>query len=352
MIMELKTNPPQNYFKFFNYRSVEDSEKVETQRLGDIVDFYSNYNREFVSIPCPFCGDSDYEKADRFRNTFEVAKCNTCTSLYVNPRPVSATLREFYNKYSSSALTISQEKRKAENKAADVLSGHLSLVLKILDKIEKPTIRIAELGCGNGDFLLNLKNSVEQNNNSKSIEYVGIDINENMIKLAGKSNSGVVFKCASAEEYLAPGKEKFDIIIHWEIMEHLFDPKAFMKSIHKSLYDDGHCIFSTPNASGLDQIALGYNSKRYLMHAIYPPMHLTGFSTQNITMFAVNCGFKIVSVSARGRFDVDLVTINKNLVEIGPLRELADLGERERSIVQGVVNKINGSGVMLCAFKK
>ena len=101
--------------------------------------------------------------------------------------------------------------------------------------------------------------------------------------------------------------EKYDLIIHFELHEHLRDPFAFMLSVHKLLLDDGLHHFCTPNMLGFDNVAIGYNGFRPLAHGIFPPMHLHSFTTQNIIHFSIRSGFKVAQLDTPGNFDVDIV---------------------------------------------
>ena len=41
--------------------------------------------------------------------------------------------------------------------------------------------------------------------------------------------------------------DKFDVVVHSHLFEHIYDPKPFLESIHKSLKTNGKHIFSVPN---------------------------------------------------------------------------------------------------------
>lgn len=80
-----------------------------------------------------------------------------------------------------------------------------------------------------------------------------------------------------------------------------------MVATKKLMSDGGLHHFHTPNALGMDNQALGYNSFRALAHGIFPPMHLQAFTPQNIGHFAMRSGYSIVQMDTPGNFDVDMV---------------------------------------------
>ncbi|MEM2916060.1 MAG: methyltransferase domain-containing protein [Candidatus Woesearchaeota archaeon] len=84
--------------------------------------------------------------------------------------------------------------------------------------------RILELGCGTGDIIafLNPKYGL------------GIDISENMIKLARKKHpqKNLHFAVGAGENMKL--KEKFDVILMPDVIEHLADHKKTFEQLHKT----------------------------------------------------------------------------------------------------------------------
>ena len=57
--------------------------------------------------------------------------------------------------------------------------------------------------------------------------------------------------------YQKPLKKKFDAITCFELFEHLYDPKYFLKKIYKLLNKNGIFYFTTLNGMGFDIQMLG-----------------------------------------------------------------------------------------------
>lgn len=176
-------------------------------------------------------------------------------------------------------------------------------------------------------------------------EILGIDIDGQAIIEAKKHKDSIIYTTASCEQYAKNNANQFDIIIAWYVVEHLFDPLEFAKSVNAMLVPGGFFIFSTNNYNGLDSVALPYNAtRRSLTHIISPPEHLNGFSNDNIKLFSFNAGFNFEKMGSFGQFDMDLITINSEYVDDELYKKLSEQGETEKGIFQNVVRDLCVSG--------
>ncbi len=103
-------------------------------------------------------------------------------------------------------------------------------VLKVLEL--KGNERILDIGCGFGDFLINLKDKGHKG------DLIGIDISEGMIKEALSMNKNIRFFVANAEK-LPFGKKEFDVILCKHMLYHVNDIKKALKEVNRTLKDDG-----------------------------------------------------------------------------------------------------------------
>lgn len=104
--------------------------------------------------------------------------------------------------------------------------------------------QILEIGCGLGYHLYALRN----------LGYVnlrGIDISPDMIEIAECNVSEVDFLNADAFEFLQQHKEKYDLIIMFNILEHFTRDEAIevTKLSFDSLKNNGLILIRTPNAA-------------------------------------------------------------------------------------------------------
>jgi 2-polyprenyl-3-methyl-5-hydroxy-6-metoxy-1,4-benzoquinol methylase len=103
----------------------------------------------------------------------------------------------------------------------------------------KPRGNLLEIGCGEGLLLKELKNDYNVS---------GIDISRFAIKRA-RSVVGRNMRVADIEKENIRGR--YDIILAFDVLEHLKNPEAAIMKMKKALKNNGIFIFSVPNNSGL-----------------------------------------------------------------------------------------------------
>ncbi len=118
----------------------------------------------------------------------------------------------------------------------------------ILDKLKKKSsgkslknIKVLDIGCGGGLLCEPLS--------KLGAKVIGIDASEKNIKIAKthakKSKLKINYYCASPENFIS--KEKFDVILNMEIVEHVEDVNLFLKESSKFLKKNGIMFIATLN---------------------------------------------------------------------------------------------------------
>ncbi len=100
--------------------------------------------------------------------------------------------------------------------------------------------KVLDIACGEGYGSWLLKNW-----GAKTV--IGVDIDQEAVDHANDnfSSKDVSFQCASAEQI--DFKEKFDLIISLETIEHVEDQFQYLKNLKNMLSDEGVLIISCPN---------------------------------------------------------------------------------------------------------
>jgi len=109
--------------------------------------------------------------------------------------------------------------------------------LKELD-IDWRNLRVLDIGCGNGsmtNFLTSLGAKV-----------IGIDINKKYLKTAKKRFPSLEFKNMSGDELLFDD-EYFDIVVSFDLLEHIPDVEKHILEVLRVLKDKGKYLLQTPN---------------------------------------------------------------------------------------------------------
>jgi SAM-dependent methyltransferase len=112
--------------------------------------------------------------------------------------------------------------------------------VSLLKERVKGKSRLLEIGCYTAELAELLP---------KNIDYVGVDFDEAALEIAASKGRNV--RKLDFNTHALEFKEKFDIIIAAEVLEHLLDPARLMVQISNVLKEDGLVIFSLPNENTL-----------------------------------------------------------------------------------------------------
>jgi SAM-dependent methyltransferase len=120
----------------------------------------------------------------------------------------------------------------------------------LLDQIRKKfinkKIKILNIGCADCSYDIEIINFLKKNNITFS--FVSSDIKDGVINTQRlKELKKFDWKFKKNKLDLSNSKQKYDIILHHDVLEHSFNPYKFIKNIKKSLNKNGLHIFTTPN---------------------------------------------------------------------------------------------------------
>jgi 2-polyprenyl-3-methyl-5-hydroxy-6-metoxy-1,4-benzoquinol methylase len=141
-------------------------------------------------------------------------------------------------------------------------------------------IKILDCGCGIGIAGLILKENGFRN-------VIGVDINRKNVETASRLFRAYQMDCNKLEL-----KEKFDVIIVLNLIEHLNFPQKFLKKVKRILRPNGMLILSLPNEMWFRKL-LGIVPK--------DPTHKQSWSYLSFKKFLVLNGFKILDIKPIGR---------------------------------------------------
>ena len=339
------------YTRFSENRTIEEGRKIFESRINDAKIIYDKFGSDFQYRPCPICGQDEYINLEKFINLYDVCKCKICNSEYANPVPSLDALSYYYNKCENNRLfaKLNLTRQKNDSRLDSRIDFIKKFIKKIISRKNEGRINILEIGCNNGGFLSLLNEFISLIGAQSKIDLYGIDIDKNVIEnTVDKSLNLHVLPAEQIEEL----NIKFDMILHFELIEHLCDPVSFINSIYENLFDGGFAIFTTPNSLGLEIKAIGYNKTRLLAHSIFPPMHLNAFSTQNILLFANKNKFKLRTIETPGKLDMDLLTTVSDELEDENLKEISLMDEKTKVYFQYLTSYLNSSSHMRVVFEK
>jgi 2-polyprenyl-6-hydroxyphenyl methylase / 3-demethylubiquinone-9 3-methyltransferase len=350
----MKTKPEYVSFASVN-RTLDAAIEIYDQRIKDAIKVYSKYKDEFEIRECPVCGDKAYHEIDEFHDTYGIVSCDQCASVYVNPCPNLNALEYYYNSCACNEM-LGKVYRSRVNTSNPIISQRTAYIIEIIKELidskkDKSLVKVLEVGCSSGIFLSELKSGLAKEGLLDRCDLQGVDIDQSAIRQSVDTDLNL--EALPVEKFAENNTSVFDLVVHFELIEHLSDPFQFMESINTLLKSSGVHHFHTPNALGMDNQALGWNATRLLAHGIFPPMHVNAFTTQNILHFSLRSGFKVVSVDTPGKLDVDIVKLLANeLEDDSPYSSIVDFTDDQLAVVQGWLNTLNASSHMRVTLEK
>lgn len=230
--------------------------------------------------------------------SYDVVSCCNCGFSYARTRGVS---QEDYNEYYSINNDYSDEKIKVKvhkelnSTRAELVRKYIPLDAEILD-----------VGCGNGDFLAELKENGYQN-------LQGMDPGEDSVQVVKKrgicAEKGNLFDGISENE-------KYDVVCCTAVLEHIYDLNRCIGKLKSRLKGQGSKIFvDVPGMEGIN--------KYYAMSAEhFNCEHINYFTFQSLdNLFCMN-GLK--RISKMEDYRIFLKENNVPILSIGAVYELDD----------------------------
>lgn len=136
--------------------------------------------------------------------------------------------------------------------------------------------KILDIGCGHGWLLSALSNKWDK---------FGLDVSEHALRSASRYSKVFLGDIKNFKE------KNFDYITALHIIEHIFNPKIFIKKVFKALKPGGILILETPNFDSGAARRYG-NSFRLLKDKT----HVSLFSEDSLIRFIRNNNFKIFKI--------------------------------------------------------
>lgn len=230
---------------------------------------------EKQTIPCPGCGGAafnvtlehckDYMTGD----AFVVESCNSCNLARTSPVPESLNryYPDEYRSYASPILLILKTFYRFRVNRWTELFKHPGSVL--------------EVGCGQGFMLSILKES--------GWKVYGIERNKQAARIASEITGSHIFVNGFSE---VPDGAQYDLIILFQVLEHIDDPVSILVQCTKHLAPKGRLIIGVPNFGSWQAKFAG---DRWFH--LDPPRHLFHFNPITLQKLLLRSGLTTDSIS-------------------------------------------------------
>jgi 2-polyprenyl-3-methyl-5-hydroxy-6-metoxy-1,4-benzoquinol methylase/predicted RNA-binding Zn-ribbon protein involved in translation (DUF1610 family) len=249
--------------------------------------------KEFVVVACPACGSDIYRKKFT-KYGMQFVECSECETFFTNPRPTPKILAWFYKDsvnydYWNKYIFPSSEKIRREK----IIVPRVNLILDICRKFNIKTDSLLEVGAGHGTFCQEVL--------SRKIFKRVVAIEPVISQAKTCVEKGIETINMPVENVKFKRNELFNVIVNFEVMEHLFSPKEFITDCRKFLKNNGLLVFTLPNGKGFDINLLGKISDS-IDHE-----HLNYFNPRSIELLLNRCGMQLVQILTPGKLDAELV---------------------------------------------
>lgn len=232
---------------------------------------------------CPVCGSASIQPALEAKDytvsekTFPIWHCGSCTARFTQDIPEKEDIGSYYQ--SDNYISHSDTKEGLVNRLyhrirAITLRSKRNLITS-QSGLSKG--RLLDIGCGTGAFLHAMKES------GWSIQ--GLEPDPGAREKAANLY-GLDVQPIEALESLSPGS--FDVITLWHVLEHVYDPSAYVVEFKRLLKPGGLLVVAVPNYTSYDAESYGAFWAAYDV-----PRHLSHFSPQSMQLLMKKGGLEV-----------------------------------------------------------
>ena len=265
----------------------------QAQRYADDVGRLVGHKADFVEVPCPACGTDDYHWVFA-KMGIDYVVCDSCDTMYVNPRPQPQHLEEYYRTSSNYAywaehiFPASEEARRTH-----IVKPRLDRLIDLCDRHRIRRDTLLEVGPGFGTFCEEAMRSGE------FASVLAVEPTPDLAEACRQRGISVIEEPIEHVDLSAAGSPT--VVVSFEAIEHFFDPESFLRSCAAVLPPDGLLVISCPSGAGFDVVTLGPRSDTV------DAEHLNYFTPTSIKLLMERCGLEVVEVSTPGLLDAELV---------------------------------------------
>ena len=164
-----------------------------------------------------------------------------------------------------------------------------------LVKLNRPK-SILEIGCGTGEFLQKITTGVEYT--------LGLDINESAFEIARQKGLEV------STQRVHDLNRSFDMIVLFEVLEHLESPGEILKEVERKLNPGGILVIAVPNPDG-------YMRDMGVVLLDMPPHHNTVWGKGTFDYLAMMLGMEVMIYETEKIRFVHYQGLLSSLIELG-----------------------------------
>lgn len=263
----------------------------EKHMLADI-DFILQFKDQYVAVACPACGSTKSHTAFN-KYSLDYKDCSDCGTLYINPRPSPEHLEQFYKQsknyeyWNTHIFPASSELRRER-----IFKPRVQKVKEICADLGIKPQTLVEVGAGFGLFC----DEVQKDGFAANV--VAVEPTPSLAETCRGRGLNVM---ESTIEKATFAPESVDVLCSFEVIEHLFNPGAFIEQCSRFIKPGGLVILSNPNGKGFDVFVSPQHSGTVDVE------HLNYFNPASMELLFNRYGFDVINVETPGKLDADIV---------------------------------------------
>jgi SAM-dependent methyltransferase len=141
-------------------------------------------------------------------------------------------------------------------------------------------VKVLDIGCGTGETLAYYRN--------RGCEAVGIDADDNVLAIAARHNLKIVSGVFDGSQFES---SYFDYVTLDQVAEHVQDPHALMRGVHRVLKPGGRAIITSPNP---DSFGARFYDWGWLNWHV--PYHMQFYTRRSMAILAQRAGLVLTKV--------------------------------------------------------
>jgi len=246
-----------------------------------------------LKIPCVSCG-SEQLVVEFEKNGFAYSSCQECGTLFQSPRPPIAAFEAFYRDSVSSRYWAEEFfPAVAEARREKIFRPRVERLASLCRAKNISVERLIDVGAGYGIFLDEWRKA------NSNIQMLAVEPSESLAAECRSKGFDVVEEIA---ENVSGYDSYADLVVCFEVLEHVYDPLAFVQTLTRLVKPGGYVFVSTLCVDGFDIQMLWDKS-----NSIFPPHHINFLSVAGFERLFARAGLIDVDVSTPGQLDVDIV---------------------------------------------
>ena len=235
---------------------------------------------------CLVCGCDRYaalfKASDRLYGTttreFAVVRCGECGLVRLDPPPAPAELHLYYPDNYWFAPDSTAASQLEESYRRLVLRDHVRFVEQAL-RNSQAVGPLLDVGCGGGLFLGMMR--------ERGFRVLGLDNSCEAASIAWQRQQAPAV-CAMLERPPFPAGSVAGLTM-FHVLEHLYDPRAYLIAARNLLARDGRLVVQVPNAASWQFRLLGRS-----WNGVDVPRHLFDFRDRDMEKLLASCGFEVL----------------------------------------------------------